>query len=528
MSPPDSVARDAGTAAQAAVPVISIGHVSKTFPAQKALDDVSITVERGEVHALLGENGSGKSTLIRVLAGYHLPDPGGSVTVNGQELTLGSAAGSSAAGLRFVHQQLAVIPEFNAVENMALATGYTRPAFIDWKAQAVETRRLLSLLGVEIDIWRPLSECKPVERSAVAIARAMNTEGGDVSAVVLDEPTASLPRPEVDQLFALLRELTSTGIAVIYVTHRLDEVFEIADRVSVLRDGIHRGTVERAAVTRSELIEMIVGHRLAERWEVPRHVNPDPDPDVVLDVRGLTAGRIQDLSFAVHAGEVLGVVGLAGSGRDELSRALTGANPLDAGTVSVRAKRVFPLSPEAALRAGIVLALSNTQAGSAVKEFRVRENLTMASLPRYRGALRSLRRSQERHDAQTVIETLDIRPRDPDQLFRLLSGGNQQKVIVGRCVNAKPSLLILDEPTAGVDIGARQALYTLLAGQASEGLPVLICSSDLEDIVSTCNRVLVLRNGRVAAEVTGELDERELMSIAAGDAHQPPTTGVEA
>jgi ribose transport system ATP-binding protein len=524
VSTPGPNGQNAGTAVKASVPAISVEHISKTFPAQKALDDVSLTVERGEVHALLGENGSGKSTLIRVLAGYHLPDPGGSVMVDGQELTLGSAAASAAAGLRFVHQHLAVIPEFNAVENMALATGYTRPAFIDWKAQAVETKRLLALLGVEMDIWRPLSECKPVERSAVAIARAMNTQGGDVTAVVLDEPTSSLPEPEVEQLFSLLRELTATGIAVIYVSHRLDEVFEIADRVSVLRDGIHRGTVERSSITRADLIELIVGRRLAERWEVPRHVNPDPDAKTVLDVHGLSAGRIQDLSFEVNAGELVGVVGLAGSGRDEISRALTGAIAIEGGSVSVRGKPVFPLSPESALRAGIVLALSNTQAGSAVKEFRVRENLSMASLPRYRGPFRSLRGRQERRDARTLIETLDIRPGNPDQVYRLLSGGNQQKVILGRCVNADPSLLILDEPTAGVDVGARQALYTLLAHHASEGLAVLVCSSDLEDVVTTCSRVLVMRNGRVAAELTGELDEHELMSIAAQDAEEPAFT----
>jgi ribose transport system ATP-binding protein len=521
VSTPGPDGQEAGTAVDAAVPAISVEHVSKTFPAQKALDDVSLTVGRGEVHALLGENGSGKSTLIRVLAGYHLPDPGGSVTVAGEELTLGSAAASDAAGLRFVHQHLAVIQDFNAVENMALATGYTRPAFIDWKAQAIETRRLLSLLGVEMDIWRPLSSCKPVERSAVAIARAMNTQSGDVTAVVLDEPTSSLPEPEVHQLFTLIRELTTTGIAVIYVSHRLDETFEIADRVSVLRDGIHRGTVERSELTRAGLIEMIVGRRLVDRHEVPRHVNPDQDAEVVLDVRGLTAGRLNDVSFDVRAGELVGVVGLAGSGRDELSLALTGGIPVEAGTVSVHGEALHPLSPQRALEAGVALARSNTQAGSAVKDFRVRENLTMASLPRYRGAFRSLRSRRERGDAHALIETLDIRPTDPDQLYQLLSGGNQQKVILGRCLNAKPSVLVLDEPTAGVDVGARQALYTLLARQASEGLSVLVCSSDLEDVVTTCSRVLVMRDGRVAAELTGELDERELMSIAAQDTEVP-------
>jgi ribose transport system ATP-binding protein len=523
MTGPRPTATVDGTAARAAVPAIAVRGISKTFPAQKALDDVSLTVEAGEVHALLGENGSGKSTLIRVLAGYHLPDPGGTVTVAGGPLQLGSAAASSAAGLRFVHQHLAVIPEFNAVENMALETGYTRPAFIDWKAQAAQTERQLALLGVEMDIWRPLSECKPVERSAVAIARAIDLEGG-VAAVVLDEPTSSLPEPEVQQLFKVIRELTSRGISVVYVSHRLDEVFQIADRVSVLRDGVHRGTVDRASLTRHGLIEMIVGHKLADDYEEPLP-HPPVREEQVLVVEGLTAGRVNDLSFSVRAGEIVGVVGLAGSGRDDLARALTGAIPVERGTVRVDGEEVNPIAPRQAIERGLVLALSNTQPGSAVAGFRLRENVTMASLPRYRGWLRSLRGRRERDDSRRWIGELDIRPGDPEQSYGLLSGGNQQKVILAKCLNAEPKALVLDDPTAGVDVGARQALYQLLIDQAATGLGVLVCSSDLEDVVSSCSRVLVLRNGRIAAELRGELDERELMSISAHGADGPALVG---
>lgn len=297
----NSAAASNGSTASAVDPVIAITDVSKTFGDTRALSNVTMSVNPGEVMALLGENGSGKSTLIKILSGYHQPDLGGSVTVSGKPLSLGAVGASHAAGLRFVHQHLAVIKEFNAVENIALETGYTRPALIDWKAQADMTRRLLDRLGIEMDIWCPLSKCKAVERSAVAIARALNTASGDVVAVVLDEPTSSLPDPEVEQLFRVIRELTSTGIAVIYVTHRLGEVFRIADRVAVLRDGEHQGTFPRDSLTRRDLVELIVGGTVAEGEGSATDPKPVADGETsLLTVDGLTAGGLQDVSFRLR------------------------------------------------------------------------------------------------------------------------------------------------------------------------------------------------------------------------------------
>jgi ribose transport system ATP-binding protein len=516
----------------AVTPVINAEHVSMTFPAQRVLDDVSLQILPGEVHALLGENGSGKSTLIRILSGYHTPDPGSIVEIEGKPLPFGSLRASHAAGLRFVHQHLALIKEFNAVENIALDSGFGRPTWIDWDAQAKEAERLLARLKVEMDIWRPLSEARPVERGAVAIARAINTDRGHVSCVVLDEPTSRLPEPEVEQLFSIINDLRRDGIAVLYVTHRLDEVTAIADRVSVLRDGKKRGTVQGSEITRERIVDLIVGEAIAKRHATHALQGESETDRCRLRLEGFSAGRVEDISFTLREGEIVGVVGLAGSGHEDIARALIGAIPREAGSMWVGDTEVRSLTPRKAVDLGIVLALSNTVPGSAVKEFSVSENLTMSSLHRYKLGLGLLRRRPERRDARKWIEDLDVRPSDPDTTYGRLSGGNQQKVILGRSLNCDPKVLLLENPTAGVDVGARQVIYQRIAEQAKSGLAVLICSTDLEDVTSTCHRVLVMRAGRVVAVVEGAYDERQLMSLAAhgadGDTSRTPEEGVEA
>jgi ribose transport system ATP-binding protein len=496
-------------------PLIEAEHVSMTFPSQRALDAVSLQIEAGEVHALLGENGSGKSTLIRILSGYHTPDPGSAIRIEGESLHFGSPKASHDVGLRFVHQHLALIPEFNAVENMALDTGFGRPLWIDWKAQAAETRRLLERLNVEMDIWRPLAQTRAVERTAVAIARAINTDHGRVTCVVLDEPTSRLPEPEVKQLFRIVRDLREHGIAVIYVTHRLDEVSEIADRVSVLRDGKLRGTVATSEATRDQIVEMIVGRAVERIRTAPARSDTAESGDDLLRVEGFTAGRFRDLSLSLGAGEILGVVGLAGSGHEDVARALVGAIPRDGGRMWVGGDEVPALEPRSALRRGVVLGLSNTLSGSAVKGFNVVENVTLASLRRYRARFGSLRKRSERGDARRWVSELDVRPSDPDAQYGLLSGGNQQKVILGKCLNVQPSVLLLENPTAGVDVGVRELIYRLIGERASRGLGVIVCSTDLEDVTSTCHRVIVIRAGQAVAVVDGDTDEQQLMHLAA-------------
>jgi ribose transport system ATP-binding protein len=508
-------------------PALTITKVSKTFPGQKALDDVSLTVAHGEVHALLGENGSGKSTLIKVLAGIHLPDAGGDVQVAGERLPLGSPAASFDAGLRFVHQKLGVIQEMNAVENIALEAGFKRGMYIDWRAQERLTRVLLGRLNIEMDVWRLLRDCKPVERSAVAIARALRTDDADgaisadqVPVITLDEPTSSLPAAEVRQLFRVVRDLTATGVAVIYVSHRLDEVFEIADRVSVLRDGKLRATRDMEGLGRDELVRMIVGRDVASAWKRPTRRNTSSGPGAgppALRVDGLTGERIHDVSFTVGPGEIVGIVGVAGSGRELMARTLTGAIVPASGEVAVAGTALAVITPRETLRHGLMLALGNTQPHSAVGAFSVHENLTLGALGRY-ARFGRLHRRRETAEASRWMDKLDVRPRDPHRLYSLLSGGNQQKVILGKWLNAGPKVLVLDEPTAGVDVGARQSIYGLIGDQAADGLGVVLCSSDLEDIVSLCDRVIVLRDGAIAAELAGDgIAEHNLLLQSVGD-----------
>lgn len=505
-------------AASPATPVLSVRQVSKTFPGQRALDHVDLEVAPGEVQALLGENGSGKSTLIKVLSGYHLPDPGGRIEVGGEVLAAGSPGASSSAGLRFVHQHLAVIGRLNAVENIALEVGYTRGWLIDWDAQLALTQELLGRLQVEMDPWRPLDECKPVERSAVAIARALRNVGNEVRLVVLDEPTAALPAPEVAQLFRVIGELKRAGIAVLYVTHRLDEVFAIADRVTVLRDGRKQATAAIGDLTHQRLVELIVGRDLAED-HAPLRRDGTPPPTAAapaLEVRGLTSDLLDGIDLDVARGEVVGIVGTLGSGREEASRALIGALPEATGSVRVEGSPLPRPSPLTSARAGLVLAIGNTQPGSAIRAFDVRENLTLASLARHTRRGR-VRRRAEGDAARGWVEALDVRPADTSRPYELLSGGNQQKVILGRWLAAEPKVLVLEEPTAGVDVGARQGIYDLVVARAEEGLAVVVCSSDLEDVVSLCSRALVLDGGRVVAELSGrDVNVHELLLHTTG------------
>ncbi len=509
-----------GAPASPAPVVLEVVGISKTFPGQKALDAVDLEVRAGEVHALLGENGSGKSTLIKILAGIYLPDLGGVVRVRGEHLPFGSAGASAAMGLRFVHQQLTVIPQMNAVENFGLEAGFERSARIDWAAQERVTREMLARLGIEMDVWKPLRECKPVERSAVAIARALRDAGDGESRVpllVLDEPTSSLPAAEVRRLLELINEIAASGVAVVYVSHRLDEVMQVADRITVLRDGKLQATAERAGLSRERVVGLIVGRDLVDAVE-----HPEPPParqraGTALTVRNLRVNRLRGATLEVDAGEIVGVVGVTGSGRELLGRAIVGSlTEVVEGQVAVEGKPLASVTPAAALHRGLVLAPGNTQPHAAIGKLDARENMTLASLGQYT-RLGTVRRRRERHSAREWMERLDIRPRDTGHIYEHLSGGNQQKLILAKWLAANPKVLILDEPTAGVDVGARQAIYEIIRESAAEGLAVLVCSSDLEDITSLCGRALVMRDGRVAGELgRGELSAERLLLETTG------------
>jgi len=505
---------------------VRITELSKTFPGQRALDGVSLEINRGEVHGLLGENGSGKSTLIKVLSGFHSPDHGGRVEIHGERLTFGSAGDAARLGLRFVHQNLGVIDQMTAVENVALVSGYrVRPGFpIRLREQAARVRELLERVGVDVPLDRPLGACRAVDRSIVAIVRALDGLDLQRGILVLDEPTAALPPDEVDHLFEIVREVTRHGVTAIYVSHRLDEVFALVDRVSVLRDGRLQGTRAIADLDHRALVEMIVGTADARAPRAPEiseagaiGAESSRSSGARLRVLGLRSSVLAGVSFDVAPGEVLGVAGLLGSGREELAYALVGAHPGTTESIEIDG-RPLPrvMNPSRARRAGIVLVPGNRRPGSAIGPLTVRENITLTDL---RAVSRAGRISRRREGivATRWIETLDVRPRDHERPFSLLSGGNQQKAILAKWFNIDPRVILMDDPTAGVDVGARQAIYNLVRARAASGTSFVVCSFDHEDLVELCDRVLVLRDGRISAELTGdEIALDSLLLNAAG------------
>ena len=498
-------------------PLVSIEHLSKTFPGQRALADVSFEIDRQEIHALVGENGSGKSTLIKVLCGFHLPDQGARVLVDGEPLEEGSAADAKGHGLRFVHQDLGLIGQLSAVENVGLDSGFaTRAAGkIAWAEQRARTRELLARIGVEFDVDKPVSQLRAVERSALAIARALDDSHGEIRLLVLDEPSSALPPAECEALFRVLREIVAKGVSILYVSHRLGEVLDLADRITVLRDGAYQGTFDAKSMDRTRLAALIVGQQLDHGAEGPATQAKQADP--VLRVRGLRCLPLEGIDFDVYPGEVLGIAGLSGSGREVLASAVCGALPaelsLEVGGTPCESETI---DPELAKRLGLALVLPNRHPDAAIGNFTISENITLARMPQFARAGRVDRR-REREAVREWIRRLDIRPADPDRLYRLLSGGNQQKVLLAKWFGLEPRVVFMDDPTSGVDIGARHSIYQLVKAHAETGAAFVVCSSDMEDFVGVCDRVIALVEGQIAEQLEGEaIRESELLRAISG------------
>lgn len=490
---------------------VEIQHVTKTFPGQRVLDGVGFTVRHGEIHALLGENGSGKSTLIKILAGVYTPDSGCAVDVGGTPLEFGSPRESARLGLRFVHQDLGLIDELSAVENMALSWQYSRTPLrtIAWSEQRRRTKQMLGELGVDVLIDRPIGELRPVDRSAIAIARALEQFTGRIRLLVLDEPTAALPPAEVTALFKILDEIRSSGVAVLYVSHRLEEVQRLADRATVLRDGRCQATVELSTTTSKDLIDLIVGEApdtTIIAADGTRHMalaTTDAE-DALFRIEDLTAARLAGIAFNVKRGEIVGVAGLTGSGREEVAEALIGAIPGGVRLVDVEREVVHnEMTPRKARDAGVALVLPNRSLKAAVAEFSARENVTLPSLGRF-SIFGFLRRAREAVEANRLIELLDVRPARLEQPFAFFSGGNQQKLIFAKWIAIALRLLILEDPTSGVDVGARARVYELIHRQAEQGVGVVLVSSDIEDLVSVCSTVHVLGEGMITDTLVGD------------------------
>jgi ribose transport system ATP-binding protein len=496
-------------------PALRITGLSKTFPGTRALIDASLDVAPGEVHALIGQNGSGKSTLIKTLAGYHHADPGAHAELGGEPFAIGHDVPQT---LRFVHQDLGLVHELNAMDNLALRGGFIRGAAgrVRWRQQEEETNRLLERFGVELDIHRPLAQATPVQRTIVAIVGALQGWQGGEGVLVLDEPTALLPHEEVERLFDLVREVKRAGTSVLYVSHRLGELFEIADSVTVLRAGRVVTTKPIQEVDGRALASLMVGEDVDPDYRAPSAARPDAP--VALELRDVRGHRLRGLDLDVHKGEILGIAGLAGAGMNELPYVIAGCSPYPVtGRLRMpqRSDTWLDVADAAALDVPIVPADRGRE--GVVAEFAVRENLTLSVLGRL-GRRGRLGLREERAVVERWAEQLGVVSAGPDALISTLSGGNQQKVVVARCLAREPELLVLAEPTAGVDIGTRVAIYDLVAGLARDGLTVVVSSTDLGDLMAMCTRVIVLRDGRVGAELGADgLTEHALVSAMEGE-----------
>jgi ribose transport system ATP-binding protein len=474
-----------------------VTNLSKTFPGTKALREVDFEVRAGEIHALVGQNGSGKSTLIKILAGFHQPDSGAAGCVNGADFTLGDAAEAHRAGLRFVHQDLGLVESLDCVDNLALGFGYaTSAGRIKWRAQRAKARLALGSLGDNVDIRKPVARLTPFEKTALAIVRAVQNEGV-ISLLVLDEPTATMPKPQVERLFGLIRRVASQGTAVLLVSHHLEEVFTVADRVTVLRDGRNTGTREVAGLTSSELVQLMTGG-VIEEIDHTAEVHPG---EVVITAQGLCGRALAGFDLELHRGEVLGIAGLEGSGREEICEMVFGSRPRT-GTVAMQGKLLPPERPDLSIGRGLAMVPANRHVDGLIMTQSVRENLTLVDVSPFWRRGRLSRRT-ERRTVKDWISKLSIRTNSMETVVEALSGGNQQKVVMGKWLRLSPTVLLLDEPTQGVDVGAQVELHRLIRSAAEGGSAVLVCSSDENELARVCDRVQVLCDGVVETELRG-------------------------
>jgi ribose transport system ATP-binding protein len=487
-------------------PLLETRRLTKRFTGTLALDAVDFEVRAGEVHALLGENGAGKSTLIKILAGVHKAD-GGEVVMRGRTVD----PTSDDLPITFIHQDLGLVDTMTVAENVAILTGYPRrKGLIAWRRAEEAAAEALQSMGGGVDPKARVGDLPAAEKSIVAIARAIAVE---CDVLVLDEPTAALPEADVERLLEVLRRLRESGIGIVYVSHRLDEIFRIADRVTVLRDGRRVTTAAVADTTPQQLVHYIVGRPLSDLF-----VKPSTETaETVLSVEGLVTRDVGPVSFRVSAGEILGLVGLRGAGHDVVGRAIFGDAPITAGRVSLMGKPLRVVVPQDAIEAGIGFVSSKRGEESLARALTVRENLYMNPVMTGTGVFSMLRPADEQARCMTALRRFSVRPPETERVIATLSGGNQQKVIVARWMEAGSRLLVLEEPTFGVDVGSKAEIYRLLQEGLDGGLAVLLISSDFEEVAGIGHRALVFDRGRVRAELSRpDLTIPRLTAIASG------------
>jgi ribose transport system ATP-binding protein len=498
--------------------LLTMQHITKSFYGVKVLDDVSIDLFAGETLALLGENGAGKSTLIKILNGDYQRDSG-DILIDGQSVSIAEPRDAEDLGIRMIYQELHYAPELSVAENLLLGDLPRRSGvlnwMIDWQQMNRQAREALALLNVDIAPATKMRDLSVVEREIIEIVKALSRQA---RIIVMDEPTAALTPPEVKRLFGIIRGLQERGVGIIYISHRLDEVFEIANRITVLRDGKHVGTHPRAEVTHQALVQMMVGRSIESRAEVRAQAEAIKPGAVALEVRSLSkAGAFEDINLQVREGEIVGLFGLLGAGHTILTQAIFGAVKADSGAISVHGKAAHIASPQDGKHAGIGFVPLDRKVNGLVLDMSVRKNITLSNwhaLARFGAFQRGL----EMKHSRLWVDQLGIRMAGGiDTHTRYLSGGNQQKVVLARWLEANVRVLLLNEPTWGVDVGARSDIYDQLEALAAQGLAILMVSSDIEEVLSVSHRILTIYRGRLTGEFSqAEATQEKLLHAAAG------------
>lgn len=493
------------------VPTLRMEGIGKSFPGVRALDDVSFEVRPGEVHALMGENGAGKSTLMKILAGAYQADSG-RILLDGQPVTLDTPQRAMEMGINIIYQEFNLVPQLSVAENIYLGREPrgALPGWVDFRTMREDAQRVMDNLGATIDVRTPVSRLSVAMQQMVEIAKATSRKS---RIIAMDEPSATLTDHELQNLYRLIRKLRDEGVSIIYISHRMDEVFAISDRITVLRDGHTVGTKDCGEVTSDELIKMMVGRTLEDNF--PKVPAPQGRP--LLEVQGLTRrGVIEDISFTVHAGEVVALAGLVGSGRTEIARCLFGADSYDSGEIRLEGQKLTLHSPQDAIRAGIGLVTEDRKGQGLVLDLAVRENTTLAALPSLTpmGFIQSKR---EVAVSNEYVKSLGVRTPSIEQRVKNLSGGNQQKVVLSKWLLTNSKVLILDEPTRGIDVGAKVEIYQLMNRLAAQGVGLLMISSELPEVLGMADRILVMRQGRVVGEMSrAEATQEKIGELAVG------------
>lgn len=500
-------------------PILEMRGVSKSFFGIKALQKVDLTVHAGEIHALMGENGAGKSTLMKILSGAYRPDPGGEIRIDGQPVRIEGPLGGRAAGIAIIYQELSLAPNLTVAENIYLGREISQSGLLARGAMRDNVGPILARLGADFTPQTLVADLSMGQRQLVEIARALHARS---KILIMDEPTTSLSAVESERLFTLIRQLRAEGLAIIYISHRMDEVYALGDRVTVLRDGRLVGSLDKPDIRADTIVRLMVGR------EVSSFYKKEHDPDAVSDRPVLTAigmadgKRVKGCSLTVHAGEVVGLAGLIGAGRTELAQLIIGAAPKLAGRIELDGRPIDIRTPGDALDAGIAYLTEDRKALGLFLDMSCLDNINLAVIGRDAKAGGFLDRDKALHRAEQAFGALGIRAANVGVAVGGLSGGNQQKVLLSRLLATTPKVLILDEPTRGVDVGAKSEIYAIIDNLAKSGTAILVISSDLPEIIGICDRVLVMRSGLIAGEIrrsSASLSQEAIMTLATGTEH---------